>query len=160
MDSIIVFLAKYLIFFIVLLAIYSIYAEKNCREIILAFMIAGFIALFLSAVSSALCYNPRPFVAHNIQPLFAHGPDNGFPSEHTVLAMTLTAVVYFYRRNIAIAALMMTVLVGSARVWAHVHSWIDIIGGLVIGVIAGVAGVLIARYILSKVNAKKPKARH
>jgi undecaprenyl-diphosphatase len=158
MDSLVIFLGKYLIFFIVLLAFYTIYAEKNRREIILAFLIAGFTALFLSAIAGALYYSPRPFVAYNIQPLFAHGPDNGFPSQHTVLAMTLTAVIYFYRRNLALAALVMALLVGSARVWAHVHSWIDIAGGIVIGAAAGIAGVMLARYILSEINAKKPKA--
>jgi hypothetical protein len=34
MDSIIIFLGKYLIVFIVLLALYAIYAEKNRREVI------------------------------------------------------------------------------------------------------------------------------
>lgn len=160
MDSIIVFLAKYLIFFIVLLALYAVYAEKNRREIILAFLIAGFTALLLSGIAGALYYSPRPFVAHNVQPLFAHGPDNGFPSEHTVLAMTLTAVIYFYRRRLAAAALVMALLVGSARVWAHVHSWIDIAGGVVIGAAAGIAGVYLSRYILAKVIAKQPKAHH
>jgi membrane-associated phospholipid phosphatase len=113
----------------------------------LALLLAGFLAWLLSGIAGALYFNPRPFVEHNIQPLFAHGPDNGFPSEHTVLAMTLTSVIYFYRRRLATAALAMTLLVGAGRVWAHVHSWIDIAGGLVIGAAAGIAGVYLARYI-------------
>ena len=160
MDSVIIFLGKYLIFFIALLAVYAVYAQKNRREIILALLLAGFLAWFLSGVAGVLYFNPRPFVEHNVQPLFAHGPDNGFPSQHTVLAMTLTTVIYFYRRRLAAAALIMTLLVGAGRVWAHVHSWIDILGGLAIGIAAGAAGVFIARYILSKISARKPKAHH
>jgi undecaprenyl-diphosphatase len=160
MDSIIIFLGKYLIVFIVLLALYAIYAEKNRREVILAILLAGFLAWLLSGIAGALYVNPRPFVEHNVQPLLAHGADNGFPSQHALLAMTLTSVIYFYRRRLAAVMFVMALLVGAGRVWAHVHSWIDIAGGLAIGAAAGATGVMLARYILPKISAKKPKAHH
>lgn len=159
MDPLIIFLGKYLILLVVLLAVYAVYAERKRREIILALLLAGFLAWGLSALAGALYFHPRPFVEHNIQPLFEHGPDNGFPSQHALLAAALTTVIFFYRRPLAIAALIMTLLVGASRVWAHVHSWVDILGGLAIGAIAGIAGVLLARYIYPKIIATRPKAR-
>lgn len=155
MDSIIIFLANYLIIVIGLVAILAWRKTKNRREFILAVILAGILAFDLSAIAGALFYNPRPFVSQNIEPLISHGPDNGFPSQHTVLAMTLTAVIYFYRRHLAVAAFILTLLVGSGRVWAHVHSWIDILGGLAVGTIVGYAGVTLAKFFLSKLSAKK-----
>lgn len=159
MDSVIVFLASYLIFTIVLAAIFVGYRTKRRREYILALILAGILAWDLSAIAGALFVNPRPFVSLNIEPLIPHGPDNGFPSQHVVLAMTLTAVIYFYWRRLAVAAFILTLLVGAGRVWAHVHSWIDIVGGLAIGAIAGYAGVILARFLISKLSARRPGGR-
>ena len=155
MDPIIVFLANYLFLVLVLLLIFAGYIIKDWREYILAIIIAVILAWDLSAIAGALFYNPRPFVTQGIEPLFPHGVDNGFPSQHTVFAMTLTSVIYFYQRRLAIAAFIITFLIGSGRVWAHVHSWIDIIGGLAIGAIAGYAGVKIARFLLSRFSARR-----
>ena len=160
MDAVIIFLANYLIFVIGLMAAFAAYKAKKRREFILALVLAGILALDLSVLAGALYYNPRPFVSQGIEPLISHGPDNGFPSQHTVIAMTLTSVIYFYRRQLAAITFTLTLLVGAGRVWAHVHSWIDILGGLVVGAIAGYAGVILARYLLSKLSAKQLRDRH
>lgn len=160
MDSIIVFLANYLIFVIGLAAIFVAYKEKKKLEFIMAVVIAGILAVDLAAVAGAMFYNPRPFVTQGIEPLVEHGPDNGFPSQHTVLAMTLTAVIYFYRRHLAAVAMIFTLLVGAGRVWADVHSWIDIAGGLVVGAVAGYAGVKIAKFLYPRFIAKRRAGRH
>ncbi|MEX0881569.1 MAG: phosphatase PAP2 family protein [Candidatus Saccharimonadales bacterium] len=160
MDAVIIFLANYLIFVIGLMAVFVAYKAKKRREFILALVLAGILALDLSVLAGTLYYNPRPFVSQGIEPLISHGPDNGFPSQHTVIAMTLTSVIYFYRRQIGAVALALTLLVGAGRVWAHVHSWIDILGGLVVGAIAGYAGVILAKFMLAKLSARRPISRH
>ncbi len=160
MDAVIIFLANYLIFIMGLIAVFVAYKAKKHREFILALVLAGILALDLSVLAGTLYYNPRPFVSQGIEPLISHSPDNGFPSQHTVIAMTLTSVIYFYRRRLAAVALVLTLLVGAGRVWAHVHSWIDILGGLAVGAVAGYAGVILARYLLSKLSARRPVSRH
>src|SRR6266702_1148565 len=116
MDSIVVFCAKYLIFFIGLISIYTWYKTKKRREFVIAIILAIVIALVLTKLAGALYFHPRPFVVENIKPLIPHGNDNGFPSEHTVAAMTLTAVIYFYRKKYAAAALLLALLVGLGRI--------------------------------------------
>ena len=153
------FLANYLIFAVGLLAVLVAYKTKSRREFILAVALAGILALDLSLIAGALYYNPRPFASQGIEPLVQHVADNGFPSQHTLMAMALTAVIYFYRRRLAAAAFVLTLLVGAGRAWAHVHSWVDILGGLALGAIAGYAGVILAKLILSRFNAKRPEGR-
>ncbi len=146
-DNLIIFCAKYLIFVIVLISliVWLKAATKNRWQFAIAVVLAGIIALALSKISGVLYYHPRPFVTQGIVPLISHGNDNGFPSEHTLLAMTLSAVIYYYRPRLAAGLFGLTLLVGTARVLAHVHSPIDILGGLILGAIAGWAGYQLAK---------------
>jgi undecaprenyl-diphosphatase len=159
MDVVIVFLAKYLIFLIFLITLTAVFTDTKRKTIILSMILAGFLALDLSAIAGALYYNPRPFVVDNIVPLIEHGADNGFPSMHTVLGVTLASVVLLYNRRLGVILLALALSVGAGRVWAHVHSWLDIAGGLVVGAIAAYAGVKIAGYLLKRFSARPREGR-
>ena len=147
MDNLIIFCAKYLIFIIVLavLLIWLKLSVKTRWQFAAAVCLAGIIAFGLSKITGALYYHPRPFVAQHIKPLISHGSDNGFPSEHTLLAMALSTIVYYYRPRLAAGFFGLTLLVGIGRVLAHVHSPIDILGGLILGALAGWAGYQLAK---------------
>ena len=150
MDQAIIFCAKYLFIVIpLLLIIVWLQANKKQRkELILAVIIGVIIAVILDKIGGKLFYDTRPFVSQNIQPLVSHSADNGFPSEHALFSSLIATIIIFYRRQLGIIALVIAIVVGFARVLAHVHSPIDIIGGLAIGIGAGVAGVYLARRIL------------
>lgn len=157
-NDIIIFCAKYLVFIVALIAVaYWVRLNKN-RKIQLAWsVVAGVIAaLVLAKVAGKFYYHPRPFVVDHIKPLVAHGNDNGFPSEHTAVAMTLATVLYFYRRKLAAGLFVLSVLVGLGRIWAHVHSPLDILGGLVIGLVGGLIGYYLVEYLRP---TQKPAAK-
>lgn len=147
MDAIIVFCAKYLIIFVGLLLIWLWFKApvKIKKKIALQVVIAGIIGIVLIKIAGKLYYHPRPFVDGHVKPLFPHSNDNGFPSDHTALAMTLTAVIYYYDKQIAFIAFVLTLATGIARVLANVHSPVDILGGLLIGAASGWAGWWIAQ---------------
>lgn len=152
MDSIIIFCAKYLFVFVVLGLIFAwVRTVKNLKvQFIIATVLAGIVALVLSRLAGKLYYDPRPFVSEHVKPLISHAADNGFPSDHALFTMTLTAVTFFYRRKIAGIMLVLTIIVGVARVLAKVHSSLDIGGAWVLGIIGGVAGYYITRWALAK----------
>jgi undecaprenyl-diphosphatase len=156
MDSIITFGAKYLFIGIVLLWIGAwLQAGRRPKaQIALASVIAVIAAAILDKISSKLYYDPRPFVSHHVQPLVSHAADNGFPSEHTLFSITLAAVLLMYRPKVGILALIIGLLVGIARVAAHVHSPIDIAGGVVLGAAAGYSGYWIAAKFGGSKNPK------
>jgi undecaprenyl-diphosphatase len=147
MDSLIAFGAKYLFVLVVLIA-FAAWLQAGRRlkkEMILAGLLAGAVAAVLDKLSGALYYDPRPFVTHHVTPLVAHAADNGFPSEHTLFSAALAATLFFYRPRLGIAAMVVALLVGISRIAAHVHSPIDIAGGLVLGALAGYMGYWLAR---------------
>lgn len=152
MDSIIIFCAKYLFLAVILILVFTWLKEgKNKKiELMTATVTAGILAYVLMKIAGHLYYDPRPFVTQHIKPLVAHGADNGFPSEHTVFTMTLTSVIYFYNKHLGYIAVIITLIVGTSRVLAHVHSPIDIVGGLLIGTVAGIAGYWAVKRILTK----------
>ncbi len=94
-------------------------------------VLGGLIALALARIGGHLYYDTRPFVREHIAPLFAHAPDNGFPSDHALLTSFLAFVTFRYAKSVAAALTVNAVLVSWARVAAHVHSPIDIVGSFV-----------------------------
>lgn len=157
MDGIIVFCAQYLFVSVILLAgwLWLKSPRKLKTEMILAAAMAGVIALVLSRLAAKLYYDPRPFVSGNVQPLFSHGPDNGFPSDHSWFTMTVAVLIFYYRKSFGWLALAVAVIVGSARVLAHVHSPIDIAGGFAIGILAAAVGYSLSKKLLSSRSGSK-----
>ena|SRR5581483_1007529 len=144
MDELIRLTAKYAIVGVVLIAgyVWLRLPKKQRLEMFAVILLAGIVALVVSRLAGKLFYDPRPFVSQHKTPLIEHAADNGFPSDHALLAMTLTASVYLYRKKWAMAAFAFTLAVSAARVLARVHSPIDILGAWGIAICA----VVIAAY--------------
>ncbi len=152
MDALIKFCAKYLVFIVIIIFAWAWFKAplRLKKQMALAIILAGSIAGVLDKLRGKLYYDPRPFVTHHVTPLVPHAADNGFPSEHTILAFTVAAVLYFYRPKMSYLAFGLAALVGFGRIAAHVHSPIDIIGGIAIGLAAGGFGYYFSTRILDK----------
>lgn len=105
-------------------------------------------ALALINVFGALWYDARPFVESGTTPLFPHGPDNGFPSDHATVVAFAAGLLWTYRRRWSLVILALGVLIGWGRVEAQVHHWPDIGGGFLAGIMAAVAGVWLAPRVI------------
>jgi undecaprenyl-diphosphatase len=148
MDSIIIFCSKYLVFILPILLIWVGYKLPPSKRLkyALTIAVASVIGVTLAKIGDKLYYHPRPFVTSGVAPLIEHGTDNGFPSEHSTYAMTIAGVIYLYKKQLGYYAAAIAVVVGFGRVFAHVHSMLDILAGVAIGIVA----VWSANYILSK----------
>jgi undecaprenyl-diphosphatase len=148
-DSLIVFIAKYFLYLsVAIVGVYWLRASTNDKFSLAWKLVAGgILALAMARVSAHFYYDTRPFVAHHIKPLFAHAADNGFPSDHALLTSFLGFSLLAYSRRIAAALLVIAVLVGWARVAAHVHSPIDIIGSFVFAAASAAIIVWIDRIV-------------
>ncbi|SRR5260221_3053092 len=160
MNFLIIFSAKYLIALSVLgLVVYFFTSKKLDRKRFLIYF--GLVCVFsfiIAKISSYFIYDPRPFVVNHFMPLIPHANDNGFPSDHTLLAMAIAMSVYFYNIEVVtsfaynkkwgIGLFILGVLIGLSRVVAGVHHIEDILGSIVI---AGVVAVVI-NYIYLKIN--------
>jgi len=93
----------------------------------------------LAAAVKVLVHRPRPPVSYAL--VAAHG--SGFPSEHAVRAVVVLgagAVLggrmgsRWLRAALAIAAVVLTALIGFSRVYLGVHMPSDVVAGVVLGV--------------------------
>lgn len=152
MNGVIIFCAKYLFVLVAIgLVVAWLPADRETKKrFVLATVLAGGIAFVLSRIAGHLYYDPRPFVTEHVKPLIPHGPDNGFPSDHALLTMTLTAITYFFNKKIASLMLILTIAVGVARILAKVHSPLDIGGGWIFGIIGAVCGYYLMRWAFAK----------
>ena len=144
-DALIIFGADYLIWACVAVAAVAVALLPKDRRVRALALIAISLPLtyLVAKFASALYYNPRPFVTGGFTPLVYHAPDNGFPSDHTLLASAIATTVYVYRRRIGLFLVAGAVVVGVSRILAGVHSPLDVAASMAIAV-----GVTFAVYHL------------
>ncbi len=138
MDSIIVFVAKYFLYLSLIVTVWFWWrCERTTKiELLVRLVVGGLLALALATVAGHLYYDTRPFVSEHIKPLFAHARDNGFPSDHALLTSFLGFSVLAYSKKVGAFLLAIAVAVGAARVAAHVHAPVDIVGSFVFSAVA------------------------
>ena len=147
MNTIIIFLASYLYLFVVAIGILVFIKETLAKHF--SFLITAFIALPLSYVLakllSLIILSPRPFFTDHVQPLIPVATDNGFPSDHTLLAVTVALLVLTVNKKWGVFLLILAGGVGVGRLLAHAHHPIDILGSFAIATIATITGVIVSR---------------
>lgn len=94
------------------------------------------LAFLLTKALAYLIYTTRPFVSEHIQPLINHVADNGFPSDHTVLTMTVAAVVFVFNRKAGFMLALLSLSIGLARMLAKIHQPLDILGSIFIAILS------------------------
>ncbi len=134
MNILIIFIAKYLVF--VSAAIAVLYFAKLSRAKQKEMLIFAVILLPLSYIVAKLVsrfyFDPRPFVQGNFTPLLPHAADNGFPSDHTLLAAAIAFATFHFNKKLGLFLLLLAILVGVARILAGVHHVADIAGSIII----------------------------
>ncbi len=136
MNTIFILGAKYLIFVAaIVFVLFFLFQDRTVRTRLLLFSIAALPAIYIVAKILALVfYDPRPFVVGHFEPLVAHAPDNGFPSDHTLLGGALASVLWPFNKYTSLLLWALTIIVGLSRVYVGVHHIVDIAGSIVISI--------------------------
>jgi len=101
------------------------------------------VAYAASTVLGTLIVDPRPYILEHIRPVTPIARDNGFPSDHTLLAALLTAsLCWIDRRFIGLFAAA-AVLIMAGRLAIAAHHTLDVLGTvLIVGATLLLAAVL------------------
>ncbi|MHB8575484.1 MAG: phosphatase PAP2 family protein [Dehalococcoidia bacterium] len=146
-----IFAAKYLVFVTVVptAAILAVRLWSRPRVWVLRWTLAAGLLLVLSyalaQLGSAVYNDPRPFITSHVPPLIPHAPDNGFPSDHALLAAALVAVVALVDVWWALPIAVLAVLVDWGRVGSGLHHVVDVVGSSVLVALATLVAFGIAR---------------
>jgi undecaprenyl-diphosphatase len=160
MDSLITFLAKYLIILPFLVAVYVLWSlPKDRRKAYLINMvIIGILAVGMGYTLSHLITVPRPPFKDGSIPLVHPSDYNGFPSDHTLTAAFIALGILPFRRRLGWALLAVALLIGWSRVAAHVHHAVDILGSLAIAAIAYWLTPYFVKLVTPAKKSSKPHA--
>ncbi len=133
-NQFIIYGAKYLFIPIPVLAF--IFFLRQPRDIQKQIVIFGIIVLpaayLLARLISMFYYDPRPFVEGHFIPLIQHAADNGFPSDHTLISASVSAVIFPFNKKLGSALWFLTALVALSRVLSGIHHIADVLGSIVI----------------------------
>jgi membrane-associated phospholipid phosphatase len=157
-----IFAAKYLIFLDALLALcacgWLLYQRPRIDAVrwVIACVIMIVLAYAFAKIGNGLYSDPRPFATDHVKPLISHARDNGFPSDHALLAAAIVAAVLFLSPVWWLPFAVLAVLVDWARVGAGLHHVLDVVGSSVIVALAAVIAALVTPVIMQALAPRLP----
>ena len=83
-------------------------------------------------------FHPRPFMDHLGTTLLSHKPDSSFPSDHTTFTLSIALMLITFKttRAIGIITTFLALWCGTARIYLGVHYPFDILGSIVVSILA------------------------
>ena len=130
-------------------------------------------ALITNCCLKSVIARPRPYVDQNgilYQLWLLVGQnvesDKSFPSGHTTAAFaTMVPVFLVGNKKVSWTALIFAFLMGVSRIYLVVHYPSDVLGGLIVGTIAGILGTLLSqklpqRYFEAELIKKRKRGAH
>lgn len=93
----------------------------------------------------------RPFVLNpNVSLLVPAPSDFSFPSGHTAASFTAVSALYLSKSRIWIPSLIIALLISFSRLYLYVHYPSDVLAGLLLGIMFGMAGSAVSRILIGK----------
>ena len=103
------------------------------------------LALWVNQFIAAAFAEPRPYaVLPHVTTLVSRSGDYSFPSDHAVMAGAVAAGIVLVHRRLGLAAAALAVLMACARVYVGAHFPLDVVAGLLVGVVIAVAASAVA----------------
>ncbi|WP_432185313.1 phosphatase PAP2 family protein [Streptomyces tendae] len=142
-DRVMEFVGEYgLLFAIVLLVLWCWWgvrrrggddAASNVAALVWAPLAAG-VAVLVNVPIRGFVERPRPFKSHDGLEVLVEGKnDFSFVSDHATLCMALAVGLFVANRKFGIAAIVLALFGGFARVYMGVHYPTDVVGGFALG---------------------------
>ncbi len=137
LDKLMVIGAVYLLYLIFLLVfILGIKGGIREKKSFLLLILGIPIAILLIKVIHLFFIEPRPFVTFPIHPLVTESPGAAFPSRHATIAAVIAFSFTYFKSKWAFVLLPCLLWVGISRIFVGVHYPLDILGGLLVGIIS------------------------
>jgi membrane-associated phospholipid phosphatase len=109
------------------------------------------LALGINQPIVAIVGEPRPYTLHpDILVLAQHSLDPSFPSDHAVMAGSVTAGVFLLSRRLGVLSTVAAVVMAFARVYIGAHYPQDVLAGLLLGAAVSIIGYLLAHRLLAR----------
>ena len=132
---------------------------KSTRRVGFTVLLAvGVGALFTNVIIKNAVARPRPFTQEEYKPFWEfvsakRQSEFSFPSGHvTVTTTSMVAIGFSCKKKLGWLCLIAVPLMAFSRVYLIVHYTTDVLGGVIIGGLAGTIAHLISRYIFKVIE--------
>jgi len=148
-----IFLAEYLPYLIVLFTFFILAKEKNWRQRIYFFALAGLSIILSRGIITEIIrffyYRPRPFLALQFQSLLGNSDIAGsFPSGHAAAYFALALAAFYFYKKWGWWFLIAGAIMGIARIFVGVHWPSDVL----VGALIGLTSAFLIKKILPKIS--------
>lgn len=153
----------------IFLVVYWIKGNDEKRQLVLKAILATLLALIVAFVIGLIDPTARPFVAGIGHTWMVHAPTPSFPSDHMTIFSVLMTSFYLAKKQLLSLILAMTgLLTAWARVYVGIHFPLDMLGGLLLGVVSSQIvtiiwqkfGYLLPTTALARLPFVSVKSRH
>lgn len=136
-DLIMVFLSKYVMFLfpLITIIIYFLGLKNNnlqFRKNAISTLVFTIINLCLSLMIGGIYHEDRPFVNNKVNLLYPHAENSGFPSDHSILTMSIALGLRKQNRVLSKILVLLSIAIGVSRVYVGHHYPLDVIGAYII----------------------------
>ena len=131
---------------------------KKTRAVGISVLLALLINLFITNIGlKNIIARPRPFnVNLELVTLIKHPSSFSFPSGHTSGSLTAAFVLYHLMpKKIGVPAVVLATMIAFSRMYVGVHYPTDVLGGVVVAMIASTLGIMIVKFVKEKVWQKQ-----
>jgi len=145
--------------FLIVVSILLLLFRKTRKAGLSSLLAIGVGALLVNVILKPLVARPRPYTTGG--EFFSVWERAGkhlekefsFPSGHTNVAMTTaTALFLCFNKKWSWSLLFIVPIMGFSRIYLGVHYFTDVLGGVIMGGIAGVIGYYLGKLIFSKIE--------
>lgn len=147
LDGVAIFCASYLVYLI----IFALFVEAiffHSRGIFVYPLLSGFCAAFVFNEIVYIFYKEkRPAEFRSTNVLIKVPKNPSFPSQHASFIFGMSFYLFFYSAPLAVFFIILSCLVGIARVFCGVHWFRDILAGALVGLASSYITFTIITYI-------------
>ena len=128
--------AKITPYLFILMLIYLWFSNRKNESLFAGY--SAILGVIISKSIGLIYFHPRPFMDKIGTLLIHHKADSSFPSDHTTFTMSIALMLLYFKstRILGIVLTLLALLCGIARIYVGVHYPFDILGGILVGVIA------------------------